>query len=97
MTAHRSRYDGAPLTVVPAAPASSANSQRSAGAPTDPDPKAWLAWLADQPNLHDAIGEAFKAGVASSIVAYSVGQWERNNRADQLAERAAAILATWGH
>lgn len=86
-----------PFTDASAAPASSASPQRSAGAPSTRRPEDWLAWIADQPNLHDAIGEAFKAGVASSIVAYSVGLWERANRADQLNERIGHMFARWGH
>ena len=87
-----------PFTTASAAPGSSAPSRRSPGAPSTSRPEEWLAWIADQPNLHDAINEAFAAGVVSSIVAYAVGSWEREHRAEaDVNERVNAMFARWGH
>ena len=82
-----------PFTVASAAPGSSAPPLRSPGAP----PEEWLAWMADQPNLHDAITEAVNAGAGTSIIAYAVGRWEQENRADEMDQRISAMFARWGH
>ena len=53
-------------------------------------PEDWLRWMAEQQTLSGPIDTAVAHGMHYSIVAYAVGKWIAENKADELAERIAA-------